>query len=469
MNLSLQDFGKVFFCTGARNHDLLAILENHEIEFEYDERMASFKSLGLNKIAKLPSLVCTTSGTAVAECVPAMLEAQYSDVPFILISGDRPKKMHGTGAPQTIDHEGVTRACRGSYLEVTLEEFKKLKIEKALFPLHINVLIDDSLPHKESVIHHEGTEGFGLFLSKSKTPLFLISHEYQSMRPLIEKLKEKKVTFYAETLSGGRELSTIESEKQLIHLLKGGHFDAIVRIGHTPLSKIWRLLEMKHLPVYSFDARGRSGLSYGHVSNYSSKELINNSHFWQALKNFENTELHSPESNLETLLVKFPHSEPSNLRRIQNELRPGDLIYLGNSLVVRFFELIQNRALEVYGSRGVNGIDGQLATAIGLASGTKQRVICILGDITTLYDLSSLREMPQNLKLVIINNRGGRIFEMLKLDKRIVMEHEIDFAEITSGFGLTYSQEIKDFNTVQVLELHPDRLQTEIFLKEWNP
>lgn len=100
--------------------------------------------------------------------------------------------------------------------------------------------------------------------------------------------------------------------------------------------------------------------------------------------------------------------------------------------------------------------------------GTQDMVYCILGDITTMYDLTSLREMPENLKLIIINNKGGRIFDMLNLDKRIVLEHTNDFKDISQSFKLSYSNEIQDFNKVQILELSPDRGESEAFLREWQ-
>jgi len=100
--------------------------------------------------------------------------------------------------------------------------------------------------------------------------------------------------------------------------------------------------------------------------------------------------------------------------------------------------------------------------------GTTKPVYCILGDVTTFYDLSSLREMPENLYLIIMNNKGGRIFDMLKLDKRIVLEHENDFENISKGLHLSYSKDLKDFGKVKVLELSPSREQSESFLREWR-
>lgn len=462
-------FEKIYFCTGARNHDLLKILDQQDIKFEYDERMASFKALGLSKFSGKPVAICTTSGTAVAQCVPAMLEAFYSENPLILISGDRPKKLHGTGSPQTIEHETLTRSCRRTYLEIDLAELAHLELNDLQYPVHINVLVDDTKPHSMELHFHNSLKDFNHFLSDKKRPLFLFSHENSSMRTFIQKFQKTKLSFYAETLSGGRDLSFIKTEKKLIQLFEEGFFDSIVRIGHTPLSKIWRLLEKRPLPVFHFDSRNLPGLSFGEVLPCSSGALTDNTDFWDILTKLAPYPV-ADESiwQLEELIKKYPEAEISLLRKIQNDLQEKSLIYLGNSLVIRFFELTQTKRFEVYGNRGVNGIDGQLASAIGLASGTNETVTCILGDVTTFYDLSSMREMPANLRLIIMNNRGGRIFDMLKLDKRIVLEHENHFGDVSKGMNLSYSRELSDKGKVQVLELFPDLSMSENFLREWN-
>lgn len=466
MKLKLE---KIYFCTGARNHDLLKSFSPFEIDFEYDERVASFKALGLSKVSKHPVAVCTTSGTAVANCLPAMLEAFYSELPIVLISGDRPKKLHGTGSPQTIDHEAITSSARRTYLEIDLKELETLSLDGLQFPVHINVLVDDTASHEEYVKYHDGPEGFVNFMKDKKKPLFLFSHENQSMRPLIEKFQKTKLSFYAETLSGGRDLSDLKTERKLIELFNSGFFDSIVRIGHTPLTKIWRLLEKRPMPVFHFDSRKLPGLSFGEVLPVNSQELLSADWFWKTLETFSPYPV-ADETTwlLDELIEKYPQSEISWFKRIQDEIPQNSLVYLGNSLVIRFFELIQKKSFRVFGNRGVNGIDGQLASAIGLAAGTKERVFCILGDVTTFYDLSSMRDIPDNLHLIIMNNRGGRIFDMLNLDKRIVLEHENDFREISQGLRLSYSNDIKDLGRVSVLELFPDSRQSEAFLKGWR-
>jgi 2-succinyl-5-enolpyruvyl-6-hydroxy-3-cyclohexene-1-carboxylate synthase len=461
---------KMLFCTGARNHDLLKAFSGLDVSFEYDERMASFKALGLSKVSGNPVGICTTSGTAVAECIPAMLEAFYSQHPLILITGDRPKKLHGTGSPQTIEHEALTRSCRGSFFEIELKELPDLELNDIKYPVHINVLVDDTTPHSFSVTHHNSISAFGEFLHGKKKPLFLFSHEKESLRPLVEKFMSFKLPFYAESLSHAHDLSSIKTEKRLIELFESNYFDCVVRIGHTPLSKLWRLLEKKSLPVFHFDSRNLPGLSFGEIFQIHALELLRLDPFWHALRKLPPVEIEDQTfGELKSLCLKFSKSEISLLKKIEQSIPEESHVYLGNSLVVRFFELIQTKRLRIYGNRGVNGIDGQLATASGLAAGVIEPVTCILGDVTTFYDLSSLREMPSNLNLIIMNNRGGRIFDMLNLDRRIILEHEHDFKEITQGMKLTYSQDIRDVGKVQVLELFPDREQSHQMLKEWMP
>ncbi len=462
-------FDQIFFCAGARNHDLLNIFGKQTIKFEYDERMASFKALGLSKMVGTKVAICTTSGTAVAQCVPAMLEAFYSELPLVLITGDRPKKLHGTGSPQTIEHEALTRACRRTYIEVSIEELRELDLNSVEYPVHINVLVDDTVEHRSPTHFHQNLEGFKRFLSDKKKPLFVFSHENRSMRLFVEKFSKLKLTFYAETLSCAHDLSDIKTEKKLLELFNANYFDSIIRVGHTPLTKIWRLLEKKTMPVFSFDSRNLSGLSYGEVLPVNSEELLTSKDFWSALETLSPYPVADETLwKLENLIKKFPQAEISTMSRLQEVIDENSLVYLGNSLVVRFFELTQLKNFTVHGNRGVNGIDGQLATAIGVAMGTNEHVTCILGDLTTFYDLSSLREIPDNLTLVIINNQGGRIFDMLNLDQRIILEHEHDFKNICEGMKISYGQELSDYKKVKVLELFPDRDQSQSFLKEWN-
>jgi 2-succinyl-5-enolpyruvyl-6-hydroxy-3-cyclohexene-1-carboxylate synthase len=227
------------------------------------------------------------------------------------------------------------------------------------------------------------------------------------------------------------------------------------------------MLEAYHLPVFSFDSRGLSALSHGMVLKMSAQELLEESSFWSALGPFTFSVPESPHELL-TLLTKFPTSEPALLHQLQEKIPNDSEVYIGNSLVIRYFELVQTKRFRVFGNRGVNGIDGQLSTAIGVAKASGRPLTCILGDLTTLYDLTAIKDLPKNLKLVIINNSGGRIFEALKLDQRIWLEHKENFEKIVRALGKTYSQRLSDFDDAQIIELIADPKHTEAFRREWE-
>jgi 2-succinyl-5-enolpyruvyl-6-hydroxy-3-cyclohexene-1-carboxylate synthase len=445
--MNLNDLEHIYFCTGARNCILLDHFPENKITFEIDERIASFKALGRTKINQTPVAICTTSGTAVSECLSAMIEASYSNLPLVLITGDRPLALRGTGAPQTVDHELITRGFRGEYLELTLKEFTTFNfnlLDRA-FPLHINVLVGEDAQDEPRFLIREDYQSLSRFLENKIQPLFLISHESRSMRPVVEKFSEQKVLFYAESLSHGHDLSPIKTESELLKLFKHDYFDCVVRIG---------------LP----------GLSHGEVLKKSADSLLAEATFWESLKIFSHSRYIDQSTKLLSRLIKqYPEAEVSWMEKIHDALPSNAMVFLGNSLVMRNFELVQTKAFKVYGNRGVNGIDGQIATAIGLANSGPDNVYAILGDLTTFYDLSCLMNFPSNLKIIVINNDGGRIFDVLKLNPKMILEHGRSFSAIAECFKLRYClNNLNQLSECDFIEVTPDLNQSHGFVSEWQ-
>lgn len=124
-------------CAGSRNSPLLAVLGTSDARlFSFvDERSAAFFAVGRMKLHGDPVAVVTTSGTAVAEMLPAAIEAYYSGLPLILVSADRPARFRGTGAPQSIEQLGLF----GPYAETALESWSRAR------PLHLNIEFDEPL------------------------------------------------------------------------------------------------------------------------------------------------------------------------------------------------------------------------------------------------------------------------------------------------------------------------------------
>jgi 2-succinyl-5-enolpyruvyl-6-hydroxy-3-cyclohexene-1-carboxylate synthase len=122
-------------CGGSRNAPLIAAVAHGKTYTFVDERSAAFFALGRIKRDGVPVAIITTSGTAVAELLPATVEAFYSGAPLILITADRPERFRGTGAPQTIDQIGIF----GGYAATDIATWNRE------MPLHINIEFDEPL------------------------------------------------------------------------------------------------------------------------------------------------------------------------------------------------------------------------------------------------------------------------------------------------------------------------------------
>ena len=137
-------------CGGSRNAPLIAALavgrwplaedvsanrQPPTVNSFIDERSAAFFALGRAKLTGRPVAVITTSGTAVAEMLPAAIEAHYSGLPLVLITADRPARYRGTGAPQAIEQQSIF----GVYASRDAAAWTRVG------PLHINIEFDEPL------------------------------------------------------------------------------------------------------------------------------------------------------------------------------------------------------------------------------------------------------------------------------------------------------------------------------------
>ena len=145
--LGVQDY---VFCSGSRNAPLIQLLEKSKglnLYSFFDECSAAFFALGRVKKSNRPVAVITTSGTAVAQLLPACIEAYYTGCPLIFITADRPKSYRSTGAPQSIEQVGIfTDYVSANY---DLDCSINFNIETPISPIHINICFDEPLIDQE--------------------------------------------------------------------------------------------------------------------------------------------------------------------------------------------------------------------------------------------------------------------------------------------------------------------------------
>ncbi len=480
-------------------------MEEIETYFFYDERCAAFFALGRARASQRPVAIITTSGTAVGELLPAVMEAYYSGAPLLVISADRPRVFRGTGAPQAAEQVGIFGIYATFVRDVAIGENPSLADWGQNTPGQLNVCLEEAYKHSFDDLpdfppvqpakpcsdpkFSFDREPIRQFFEDSKYPVAIVSTLLQKDREaVINFLKSTNIPTYSEGPSGIRE-STALDEQRIMNIDKfwergdrcGYPVDGILRIGGVPTTRIWRDLEKKEGKVHvcSISQLPFSGLSWGDVvytdlSRYlsscdgkvaPSQQLIDNDR-----KRY---------NQLNKLLNTHKYSEPSLIRRLSEIIPKDSLLYLGNSLPIREWDLaatFEQKQLIVEASRGLNGIDGQISTFLGLAEPNRSNW-AIVGDLTALYDLSApwvLRQIKaKNIQIVVINNGGGMIFSRLFKNEKMQNSHDYTLKAMADLWGLGYQRcegEIELTNTYspKLIECIPNAKATEDFWNEYT-
>ncbi len=461
-------------CAGGRNAPFVKVLgaaRGPRIHYFFDERAAAFFALGRSRQQRRPVAVVTTSGTAAAELLPAAIEAHYAGVPLVLLTADRPRSYRGSGAPQAIEQAQLF----GPYADLAFDieradEVAMLRVSSSA-PTHINVCFEEPLVDGEVPTLHLAPTDFACadpasngaardgeklqrFLSTVERPLVIVGGLRSDRRALVVgTLRRWGVAVYAEAPSGLREAGELAALRvsgaaALSHTSFRRHFDAVIRIGDVPTVRIWRDLEdvLKDVPVLSIGDGRYSGLARdkSRPCSYAACERALNDHVFAPALELKRGERVYRE-RLSDLLARFPDSEPGVVRRLSTAVPIGSLLMLGNSLPIREWDLAatdEDRRLTVVANRGANGIDGLVSTFLGTARSDVENWL-ILGDLSALYDLSALAFTSEvapgaALRVVVINNRGGRVFEPMFGDRTFVNEHGFEFSSWARMFGWSY-------------------------------
>lgn len=518
-------------CAGARNADLACALLRAKPQgvkvFPYhDERAAAFFGLGRARALGRPVAVVTTSGTAVAELMPAIIEAHYQALPLFAITADRPARFRGSGAPQAIEQVGLFgryAACLDLQAEKDLPLAGREAVTRALRtawaasrPVHLNVCLEEprgdgrptggNLPRADgemivpdrgstlpSAAERSALEGF---LGDSDRPLLVMAGCLDVAPSIVSALRRMDVPILADVTSG------LHACRDLAKLLvRGGDrtvrdwdYRKVLRLGGVPSFRAWRDLEERpDIEVFSLSRRPFAGLARpsrllvgepGEVLAACSTGSVRAPDDWEPREAAQ-------ARRLATLLDRHPESEPAWVHRLAEVIPRQASVFVGNSLPIREFSLVAARALSwrAFANRGANGIDGNLATFLGLASGLGAAENWgVFGDLTTLYDLGTpglvSAAMPQaRLRLVVIDNGGGKIFRRLPAfrdlsgdDWRAVENpHRFDFSAWAASWGFEYSGDRSLWESRSrrlpdrlVIEVRPCPEQTERFWNKWQ-
>jgi 2-succinyl-5-enolpyruvyl-6-hydroxy-3-cyclohexene-1-carboxylate synthase len=462
--------GELVLCAGARNLAIVAAATsargirawNHP-----EERSAGFFALGRARAKGCPVAVVVTSGTAVAELLPAVVEAYYQGSPLVVISADRPARYRGTGAPQTIEQRGLFGPHAEFLGEWEAGSGGKLPLRRKIDgPVHLNVCFDEPILD-ESAEEKEANAGgpsdappsgpcldsppawdeFGADGRLLVMVGVLAAAERPSVLGFLEKLG---APVWLEATSGlwgqpGLERLWVRNPSKL----PGDGPTHILRLGGVPCDRLWRDLESRQeILVRSWSSRGWPGLARPCGNARCDLSLLGEMPV-------------APQSNWSSDACRLPAptariagSETRWFAELSRRIPDGSLVFLGNSLPIREWQAAADwrGGLELHANRGANGIDGEISTFLGLAADHPHESWGIFGDLTTLYDLAGpwvLSRMPGHaIRIVVINNGGGAIFRELPAvraaDERtrevVCNEHSIDFAGWAALWKLPYQR-----------------------------
>jgi 2-succinyl-5-enolpyruvyl-6-hydroxy-3-cyclohexene-1-carboxylate synthase len=455
------EVSEIIVCAGARNAPLVVGLEGRSFKVKsyFEERSAAFYALGRVKATAKPVVVITTSGTAAAELLPAVIESYYQGLPLIVVSADRPKNYRGSGAPQAIDQAGIfTNYVHRCYdWDVTQTD---LKIEfDSQKPLHFNLCFDEPL------IDGDFSAQTNKWVEVKNIKSFEAPINDQSYSEDIHLFKNALVILGQLATDKKNEVKALISKYQVYHnnceslcasFLEKNVFTSVVRIGSVPTLRFWRDLEKRFekVPVLSISDLSFSGLARkSHQAHFS---VLN-----QVLSSLEYRKIDFSKLNLtlqaekQKILGEFRNSEQNFIFQL-SQLIKYQPVYIGNSLPIREWDLFSQGEFPVtYGNRGANGIDGQISTYLGWGN-QFDLSWAIIGDLTALYDLAALglnqaEDKGARKCLVIINNQGGQIFKKVFNHEKFLNSHAVQFKNWAAMWGWEYIQcvDVADLNQVQ--------------------
>lgn len=454
---------RVVISPGSRNAPLsLALIAAQErglikLHIRIDERTAAFFAIGLAKASGKPVPIICTSGTAVANYHPAVLEASHSNIPLFVITADRPAELRRTGANQTTEQARIFGKAVRYFSDVSGSAFPLELPLNALQsgPVHINLQFEEPLlPDGDTswldLISINPPPVFkgkkpGTLASKSTRGLLVIGHDRGG-------LAVKEVIDFAQNLGW-----PIVAEDPLTFASANAHAslfltsttickdltpDTVIVIGRTTLSRSVNTLIKSARASYVIDPR---------IATVDSDRLAD--------KRFTDLpELYTSPADADWLAKWSKYSErtakvvqeisiwsePAIAREISAQIADQSVLFISSSRPIRDLEAFASARTGVttYANRGLAGIDGNISTAAGIAT-EHGSAYAILGDLAFLHDLTGLINGDDvNLKIFIINNDGGGIFSTLSqrgvngFEQVFGTPHGLDPAAITQSMGI---------------------------------
>ena len=490
----------VLYCPGSRSAPFAYALEAGSFGGDarpvLDERGAGFAAVGLARAGALPAIV-VTSGTAVAELAPAVLEASHARLPLLVLSADRPGELRGVGASQATHQSGFFGTHVRASLDLEPQEASPSLVghlTRAVAaacgapsgtpgPVQINVAFRDPLTPVSCSPGDEAGASFAprptRVIAASPVPArwedvvgpaaagLIVVGEGASPRAR-EWSEASGFPLLAEPASGAwKDGGVVPFEQSLVCSSLGREVDAVVVTGRPTLSRpIQALLARPDVRVVVVDPHAPwvdvSGNASAVVADLEpAREPIRAAQAEWAARVREAAR--DAGERIESLLDSGSGRTMLDLARIVAASTSGPLV-LGASNPVRAFDLavpsLEGRV--VHSNRGQAGIDGTIATAVGICLGSgyadeasaasDERVTAVMGDLTACHDASSLAlaaSTGTHLDIVVADDHGGGIFATLEhgratspeaYDRWFGLAQSVDYEALAAAYGVAFAR-----------------------------
>lgn len=466
----------VVLCPGSRNAPLAFALADADragrvrLHVRIDERTAGFLAVGLALGSGRPVPIAMTSGTAVANLGPAVVEANYARVPLIVLSANRPYEMLGTGANQTMEQLGffgtqVRAAISTGLADTGADRREALNAQWRSATCRVLAAatgarsansgpVQFDIPLREPLVPDIDSNPEDFPAGRPDGQPWTFSPPVTFDEPIDIDITADTVVIAGHGAGVHPELTHLPTVAEptapyaatplhplALHRLQPRQ---VIMLGRPTLHRtVVALLADPAIPVYALTTGPRWPDVSGNSQATGTRARTTGTPDPQWLRR-------CAEANQKTLAVVHAqlsaHPMTTGLHvaaAVAAAVRPGDQLVLGASNPVRDAALVglNTEGVAVRSNRGVAGIDGTVSTAIGAALAHPGRTIALLGDLTFVHDASGLligptEPIPADLTIVVSNDNGGGIFELLE-------QGDPRFADVSSRiFGTPHDVDV---------------------------
>lgn len=503
----------VVLCPGSRNAPLAFALSDADragrirLHVRIDERTAGYLAIGLAVAERAPVCVAMTSGTAVANLGPAVVEANYARVPLIVLSANRPYELLGTGANQTFEQLGYFGTQVRANISLGLAEdapdkWDTLNAQWRSATCRVLVAATGSrsanagpvqfdIPLREPLVPDNEDKSFPPGRPDGRPWTYTPPVTFD--QPLDIDLTPDTVVIAGHGAGEHPNLAELPTVAEPtappaanpLHpmALRLVHPQQVIMLGRPTLHRpVSALLADPSVPVFALTTGPRWPDVSGNSQATGTRAVTTGAPSAAWLHRCAEVNGHAVAAVRDQLKAHPLTTGLHVAAAVADALRPGDQLVLGASNPVRDAALVglNPQGVKVRSNRGVAGIDGTVSTAIGAALAHDGRTVALIGDLTFVHDSSGLligptEPMPRSLTIVVSNDNGGGIFELLEqgdprfsdVSSRVFgTPHDVDVGALCRAYHVESRQIEVDalsaalnepFEGMRVLEVKADR------------